>query len=184
MITKITKKKKKKNVNELQDTLKKLKLKYQEMQKEYNDITSVASDKEIVEQLTTKKQEFDRLDALLKEKSECDNQENNNENTKPKISEEQVKQVKLDFFKFAKAWKERKQTCHEMIEEIWSDHKVKDVVHKKLDGACDEDTNVKWDDFKELFKSTSLFYMKHQQPLLKNKTLNKTKTKKSQSRGR
>ncbi|ETO24029.1 hypothetical protein RFI_13131 [Reticulomyxa filosa] len=146
----------------LQNTLNNLKAKFSTMQEEYTRLTQTPTDGDTESQLTKKKQEIARLTAVLKEKSEASND-------KPRVSQEEIKQVKLNFYKFYKAWKERKQVCHQMIENIWSDKKIKDIIHNKLKGECDEDVGAKLDDFKQLFASTSLFYQQQNSGIIKKK---------------
>ncbi|ETO20960.1 TBP interacting protein, partial [Reticulomyxa filosa] len=142
------------SLDDLQSSLEALKVKHSALQSEYNTLIRTPTDSELKKQLTEKKDQFDSLDTLLKEKSEA-----NNEKT-VKASPEEIKQAKLDFYKYAKAWKERKDICHQMIENIWDNKKIKDVIHNTLGGDCDEDFGAKWEDYKDLFKNVTMLHQR------------------------
>merc|ERR1712045_970202 len=95
---------------------------------------------------------------LVAIKKECDAKlkelEGNGEAAK--VSQSEIDEKLIEFYKYGKAWKERRGVLMEMISKIWqeSNEKPEKILTKIIGGETDKENGENWEKYREIFKKS------------------------------
>merc|ERR1712129_41881 len=75
-------------------------------------------------------------------------------NTTTKVDQSDIDEKVVEFVRYAGAWKERKGACMDAISKIWQDSndKPEAILKNKVGGETDDDAEVDWSKWSELYK--------------------------------
>ena len=134
-------------MKELQQTIKDRRSALNSLKKRVNETKQTPTDDQLTKQRAQQYVEWKELDVKLKEL------EGNGPGKRRVITKEDTNAVYAEFQRFAKAWKERKGTCMEMIDKAFgnSNKTTKKVLQDDLRGETDEENEQHWSQYKEMY---------------------------------
>jgi len=134
-------------IKKLEFELKEKKKELNGLKKKINDLGKEPTNKQIQSEMISETKKYNESQQRLQEL-----QGNNVE----KVSEEELNEKLLEFYKFGKAWKERKGFVMDMISKIFMNSNNSDkwdkILVKQMGGETDKENGVDWSDYKQLFK--------------------------------